>query len=83
MAGHGYVKHDPAVERWNSMRENVWRYFKFTRQTTKVSLIGLVIFPGAIYLTSTLSIGKWDWKGRRKDETLLRNPPAAVEPTEE
>lgn len=69
-------KHDPAVERWNSMvrlscassfclfihvfpsyqRENVWRYFKFTRQTTKVSLIGMIVFPGTIYAISTLSI---------------------------
>ncbi|TFY82961.1 hypothetical protein EWM64_g1045 [Hericium alpestre] len=70
MAGHGYVKHDPAIERWNRMREDVYKYFKFTRRATWFSLAGCVFVPAAIALASQQTDLRWSWPGKRKGESL-------------
>ncbi|KAF9228041.1 hypothetical protein BS17DRAFT_813908 [Gyrodon lividus] len=49
MAAASYLKLDPAIERWNRMREDVYKHFRFTRRTTLISLTGFVLVPGTIY----------------------------------
>ncbi|KAI0956880.1 hypothetical protein AcW1_005456 [Taiwanofungus camphoratus] len=72
MAGHGYTKLDPAIERWNHMRENVYKHFRFTPRTTFQSICGLVLFPGAILYLASKQDGKWSWSGKLKNESLAR-----------
>ncbi|OSC97661.1 hypothetical protein PYCCODRAFT_1481184 [Trametes coccinea BRFM310] len=79
MAGHGYTKTDPAVERWNTMRESVYKYFRFNSRTARQSILGMIVFPAAIYAIAAHQDMRWDWKGKRKDEPLARNPAPAVE----
>lgn len=77
MAGHGYTKLDPAVERWNAMRENAYKHFRFTSRTAWQSIAGLILFPGAIYWLSSNQDTKWSWSGKLKNESLARiSPPA-------
>ncbi|GJF00769.1 hypothetical protein PsYK624_170700 [Phanerochaete sordida] len=69
--GHdGPVKLDPAIERWNHMREAVYKHFRYTRSTTIISVLGLAVFPGLIYYTCTLTDLKWKYGGKRKGEPL-------------
>ncbi|KAI0060899.1 hypothetical protein BV25DRAFT_1992693 [Artomyces pyxidatus] len=83
MAGHGYVNHDPSVERWNRMREDVYKHFRFTSRASWISLTGLVFVPGALLWLSSRQDLKWSWRGKRKGESLYSVPPPVVEPTEE
>ncbi|KAI0328093.1 hypothetical protein GY45DRAFT_1436440 [Cubamyces sp. BRFM 1775] len=76
MAGHGYTKTDPAVERWNTMREAVYKNFRFNSRTTRQSIMGMVVFPAAVFAVAYSQDMKWDWTGKRKGEPLARNPPA-------
>ncbi|KAI0050017.1 hypothetical protein FA95DRAFT_1603870 [Auriscalpium vulgare] len=83
MAGHGYVHTDPAVERWNRMREDVYKHFRFTSRLSWISLTGLVLVPGALLWTSSKTDLKWNWRGKLKGESLSTVPPPAAEPTED
>ncbi|KAM0750474.1 hypothetical protein T439DRAFT_289429 [Meredithblackwellia eburnea MCA 4105] len=52
MGGHGDyhpVKLDPAVESWNVMRENVWKTFRFTNRTARLSLIWGIFVPVGVF----------------------------------
>jgi len=84
MAGdHGALKHDPAIERWAAMRDDVYRHFRFTRRNTpKVVFWGLAVPAGVIYL-AFLQDAKWDWRGKLKGQSLLRNQPEPSSPPAE
>ncbi|KAI0702330.1 hypothetical protein BC835DRAFT_1411154 [Cytidiella melzeri] len=69
--GHGGpVRIDPALERWNSMRENVYKSFRFTPKATVQVFVGLVAFPALIYYAAASTDLKYKWTGRRKGESL-------------
>jgi len=70
MAGHGYVKHDPAIERWNNMREDAYKHFRLTPRTAWISFAGLALVPGAIYWIAANTDLRWRWGGKRKGESL-------------
>jgi len=70
MAGFGCVKTDPAIERFNAMRENVYKHFRFTPRAAVQSIVGLVAFPVAIYLVSAATDTRYNWVGKRKGESL-------------
>ncbi|SCZ98374.1 BZ3500_MvSof-1268-A1-R1_Chr7-1g09115 [Microbotryum saponariae] len=82
--GHGYqpVKIDPAVESWAYMRENVWRHFRFTNRTTRLSLIWGVLVPVAVYAVALRTDLKWDVIGAKKDDPIARWGPMALKPSE-
>jgi hypothetical protein len=70
MAGHGYVKHDPAIEKWNNMREDAYKRFRWTSRTTRVSLIGFIVIPGALFYYCNTTHLRWDWTGKQRGESL-------------
>jgi len=72
MAGHGYVKHDPAIEKWNNMREDAYQQFRFTSRNTRLALVGLLLVPGALFYFSNTTHMRWDWTAKRKGESLKR-----------
>ncbi|KAI0073404.1 hypothetical protein K474DRAFT_1710738 [Panus rudis PR-1116 ss-1] len=69
-----YMRKDPAIERWNTMREDVYKYFRWTPRTTITAVIGLGVVPGLIYYLASKEDYKWNWHGKRKGETLLASP---------
>ncbi|GFZ42869.1 hypothetical protein JCM24511_00587 [Saitozyma sp. JCM 24511] len=80
MAGGGHfqpVRLDPALERWNFMRENVYQNFKFTKRATRSVLLFTLVFPAVIAGIAIRYDNKYDWAGKLKGESLLRNAPAA------
>ncbi|KAI0303376.1 hypothetical protein B0F90DRAFT_1710527 [Multifurca ochricompacta] len=83
MAGHGYVNNDPAVDRWNRMREDVYKHFRFTSRASWISLTGLVLVPSALVYLSAQQDLKWKWSGKRRGESLLSHPSQTVNSTEE
>ncbi|EIW60728.1 uncharacterized protein TRAVEDRAFT_118592, partial [Trametes versicolor FP-101664 SS1] len=65
---------DPAVERWNTMREAVYKNFRFNMRTARQSILGMIVFPAAIF---TIAYSQdWNWVGKRKGESLARIAPA-------
>jgi len=70
MAALDSVKPDPAIERWNIMREDVYKHFKWTRRTTRTGMIGMVLVPAAVYALCAVTDSKYDWRGKRKGESL-------------
>ncbi|KAH9001759.1 hypothetical protein EDB92DRAFT_1939586 [Lactarius akahatsu] len=83
MAGHGYVNNDPAVDRWNRMREDVYKHFRFTSRASWISLTGLVLVPSALLYFSAQQDLKWKWNGKLKGESLHSRPSQTVNSTEE
>ncbi|KAM5535562.1 hypothetical protein V8D89_010729 [Ganoderma adspersum] len=78
MAGHGYTKTDPAVERWNTMREAVYKHFRFNSRTARQSILGMIVFPAAVFAVAYHQNGRYDWTAKRKGESLARVAPAAA-----
>ncbi|KAI0781295.1 hypothetical protein BD413DRAFT_660261 [Trametes elegans] len=81
MAGHGAYSFcgflpttDPAVERWNTMREAVYKNFRFNSRTARQSIVGMLVVPGAMLALAWQQ--DWDWAGKRKGESLARVAPA-------
>ncbi|VDC05355.1 unnamed protein product [Peniophora sp. CBMAI 1063] len=80
--GHS-VHDDPALERWNAMREGAWAHFKLTKRNTRPILMMGVIIPAGLLWLAASSDNKFNMVSRRKNDSLLRNPPVVAEPTEE
>ncbi|EIM20841.1 hypothetical protein E3Q22_01851 [Wallemia mellicola] len=91
MGGHGdfhTVKLDPAVERWNYMREHTYHHFKMTRPiANKILAFGLVI-PAGIFAIAQYTDERWNFAGARKNElttqrgTFINTKPAEAEDDE-
>ncbi|KAG8941774.1 hypothetical protein FRC04_004091 [Tulasnella sp. 424] len=82
--GHGALKTDPALERWNLMRENVYMHFKFTPSVTRKVLFWAGVVPVAAFYMAANQDYKWDWAGKTKNESLYRVPsPSSTTATEE
>ncbi|TXT12134.1 uncharacterized protein COLE_02544 [Cutaneotrichosporon oleaginosum] len=57
------------------MRENVYQHFKFSRPITyKVVRWGL-LFPAFIAAVSITYDNKFDWAGKRREDSLMAQPP--------
>ncbi|EIW69163.1 hypothetical protein TREMEDRAFT_31545 [Tremella mesenterica DSM 1558] len=67
---------DPAIERWNYMRENVYQTFKFTRRATRHIFILAGLAPASIALIAWSNDAKYDWAGKLRGSSLLSKPPA-------
>ncbi|KAG9013020.1 hypothetical protein FRB94_004413 [Tulasnella sp. JGI-2019a] len=75
MAGdHGALKPDPALERWNLMREDVYKHFKFTPSVTRKVILWAAIVPVTAWAIASQQDYKWDWAGKGKTESLYRTP---------
>lgn len=46
---YGQLIKDPAIERWNHMRENTYPHFKFTKTTLGQLFFWVGVIPGATY----------------------------------
>ncbi|TFK72556.1 hypothetical protein BDN72DRAFT_894717 [Pluteus cervinus] len=68
--GHGPVKEDPAVERFNQMREEAYLKFRWTRRTVRTAVLGFIIVPGTLYFLASRYNTRYDWVGRRRGEPL-------------
>ncbi|PPQ66841.1 hypothetical protein CVT26_009620 [Gymnopilus dilepis] len=68
--GHGPVKTDPAIERFNTMREEAYLHFRWTRRTVRTALWGFVLVPVSLFYISKTYNMRWDFSGRRKGEPL-------------
>jgi len=75
--GHGPVKIDPAVERFNTMREEAYLHFRWTRRTVRTALLGFVIVPAAVFYIAERYHLRWDFSGKLKGEPLATGPPRA------
>ncbi|KAK4056621.1 hypothetical protein OIO90_002469 [Microbotryomycetes sp. JL221] len=83
--GHGGyqpVKLDPAVESWNYMRENVWKHFRFTNRTARLSLIWGVLVPVGVFAVTLRQDLKWDILGAKKDDPIAKFGTYAQRPSE-
>ncbi|KAK2460531.1 hypothetical protein APHAL10511_007001 [Amanita phalloides] len=70
MGAHGAVKPDPAIERFNRMREEAYKNFGWTRKTVRTAVLGFIVVPGILYYLSNTGYRRWDWIARRKEEPL-------------
>ncbi|GAA6019149.1 hypothetical protein JCM10207_006559 [Rhodosporidiobolus poonsookiae] len=85
MGGHGGyqpVKLDPGMESWNYMRENVWRFFRFTRTTARQSLLWGVLVPVGVFALAQQQDLKWDIAGAKRDDAIARWGESAKRPSE-
>lgn len=48
---YGDLIKDPAIERWNSMRETTTYNFKWTPRTSSELFLWVIVVPGTLYYT--------------------------------
>ncbi|KAF5386732.1 hypothetical protein D9615_001783 [Tricholomella constricta] len=70
MAGNPLVKEDPAIERFNRMREEAYLNFRWTRRTVRTAVVGIIVIPGVVYYLASKFHNKFNWL-QRKGEPLL------------
>ncbi|GLB35285.1 putative nadh ubiquinone oxidoreductase [Lyophyllum shimeji] len=70
MAGNPLVKEDPAIERWNRMREDAYLHFRWTRRTVQSAVVGFIVVPGIVYYLASKYQYKYDWQ-QRKGQPLM------------
>ncbi|KAF7796779.1 hypothetical protein EIP86_007962 [Pleurotus ostreatoroseus] len=75
MAG-SYLKHDHAIDKFNDLRANYYRFFRFTPRFTIISVASLIVIPGICVYTFADQTDKWDWRGKRRGEPLARQAQA-------
>ncbi|KAF8327043.1 hypothetical protein F5887DRAFT_899191, partial [Amanita rubescens] len=63
---------DPAIERFNRMREEAYKNFRWTKTTVRTAMLGFVVVPGIFYYLSSAGYHRWDWIARRKGESLIQ-----------
>ncbi|KAK7466908.1 hypothetical protein VKT23_003972 [Stygiomarasmius scandens] len=67
---HGPFKPDPAVENFNTWREQHYLRFRWTRPNVKAAVLGFVVAPVAIYTIVSVSTNRWNWNAKLKDSGL-------------
>ncbi|EPQ31171.1 uncharacterized protein PFL1_01359 [Pseudozyma flocculosa PF-1] len=79
MAGGDYhpYKVDPALDRWQNMHSTMYQRFKFTPAKTRAILLWGATVPVLTYYLAAYSDARWDLRGKTRDDSLLRKPPAA------
>ncbi|THG92971.1 hypothetical protein EW026_g8123 [Hermanssonia centrifuga] len=73
MAGT-YLKRDPAIDSFSLLRSSYYQRFRFTPKLAVTSIIGMIAVPAAVYYIAENQDRKWDWKGRKKGESLRAEP---------
>ncbi|KAF9533343.1 hypothetical protein CPB83DRAFT_845104 [Crepidotus variabilis] len=77
--GHGAVKIDPAIERFNTMRESAYLNFKWTPRTVRTAMLGFVAAPAIVYYLADNYYLHWDFVAKRKGQPLASAPPQPTE----
>ncbi|KAJ7135005.1 hypothetical protein C8R43DRAFT_1132914 [Mycena crocata] len=74
MTDHAHVKvQDAAIERHSLMREDQYKYFRWTRRTLRVTFWGVFVIPAGLYLTIHATQNKWNWTGKRRNQPLAKS----------
>ncbi|KAL1743274.1 hypothetical protein HDZ31DRAFT_83515 [Schizophyllum fasciatum] len=69
----GVLKPDPAIERFNILRENSHTRFRWTRHSIKTALVGVVAVPVAIWLSASYGLDTVQTRVPRKDAPLVKS----------
>ncbi|RDB23994.1 hypothetical protein Hypma_008854 [Hypsizygus marmoreus] len=70
MAENPLVKEDPAIERFNRMREEAYLNFRWTRRTARTAVVAGIVLPGIVYYFASKYQWKFQWQ-KRKGESIL------------
>ncbi|KAJ6547299.1 hypothetical protein B0H19DRAFT_1266238 [Mycena capillaripes] len=74
MTDHAHVKvQDAAIERQSLMREDQFKYFRWTNRTVRSAFWGVFVVPVGLFLAIHASQNKWDWTGKRRDQSLSKS----------
>ncbi|KAL9714895.1 hypothetical protein Ac2012v2_001555 [Leucoagaricus gongylophorus] len=68
--GHGPIKEDPAVERFNTFRETAYMRFRWTTATARTAFLGFIGVPLAVYYIADKYHTRWDWVGKRRGQLI-------------
>ncbi|KAF5376537.1 hypothetical protein D9757_008285 [Collybiopsis confluens] len=72
MAGAHPLKTDPAVENSNLWREQHYLRFRWTRTTARAAMLGVVVFPIAVYSAASYTSSRWSWNAKLKGQPLAK-----------
>lgn len=73
MAG-GWLRFDPAIEKWAVMRETTPQHFRFTHRNLVISLVFCVVVPGGLYFLADRYQGNLAarWHARTTSARLVK-----------
>jgi len=79
MTAEGAFKPDFAVERFNRLREENYKRFRWTRTTVRSTVLLGIVVPAVTYVLIASQQDLWDWRGTLKGEPLIRAAPKQEE----
>ncbi|KAL2417277.1 hypothetical protein ABEF91_005203 [Exophiala dermatitidis] len=70
MAGPTPLHLDPALEKYNQLNKERWRYFKWTPRTAWISFMYAVFVPTVVGYALAKTDGKFDMRGKLRGDTI-------------
>ncbi|KIX94789.1 uncharacterized protein Z520_09479 [Fonsecaea multimorphosa CBS 102226] len=70
MAGPTPLRHDPALEKYNQLNKERWRYFRWTPRTAFISFMYAIFVPSVVGYTFAKTDGKWDLRAKLRGDTI-------------
>ncbi|KAJ3504868.1 hypothetical protein NLJ89_g7717 [Agrocybe chaxingu] len=74
--GHGPVKIDPAIERFNNMRESAYLNFRWTNCTVRTAVLGFIVVPAAVFYLADRYNQRFNFTATRKGQSLYVGAPS-------
>ncbi|KIK63866.1 hypothetical protein GYMLUDRAFT_241756 [Collybiopsis luxurians FD-317 M1] len=65
-------KPDAAVENSNLWREQHYLRFRWTPKTARAAILGVVVFPIAVYSAVNYTTSRWSWNAKLKGQSLAK-----------
>ncbi|EEQ28588.1 hypothetical protein McanMca71_005368 [Microsporum canis] len=70
MAGPSNIHLDPALQKYYDTHKNRYKYFRWTPRTAWISFCYMAVVPGIIGYIAYKTDGKYDFRGKRRGDTI-------------
>ncbi|KAK4214517.1 NADH:ubiquinone oxidoreductase [Rhypophila decipiens] len=67
---HFKVKFDPAFTKAYNVRNNRYRYFRWTPRTAFITTMFVVVVPSIFTAMAYSTDGKWDFRAKRRGDDM-------------
>ncbi|KAJ4304359.1 hypothetical protein N0V88_001972 [Collariella sp. IMI 366227] len=72
MAGlpHNKLALDPALVKLGNMKQNRYKYFRWTKHTATVTFLAVIVVPGICGYLGYKTDGLWDMRAKRRGDII-------------
>ncbi|KAG0148713.1 hypothetical protein CROQUDRAFT_89984 [Cronartium quercuum f. sp. fusiforme G11] len=79
--GFHALRHNPNIDKYGLMRDEVIQSFKFNKRNTRNTFIILGLIPISFFYIAVIDSHKWEIRGKRRGESLYKYPSSSTTST--